>query len=289
MATRRKKERWKAISGIVLIIAIPLGLFVGLWHHFNKPKHPADLVEFWSERYSSPEGQLEQALRTVIIPEIDFSDKPFAECLNFVLDELNRSGKSDTKTELRFLVSGGKLDKEITLKLTNVPASEAFRYVTSLAGAEYSVEGKGIIQIEPLEFSSSKTFEAKFFCLQSFYPSHSGKGPQSVVKELTNAGITFRPGDTADFYPEREVVIVSTTENQMELVDALFSSVCYFSEPTLYERISYRLQELFNPSPPPPPPPPPPPIPSGSATDPFGIPDPFATPGNPEADPFRAQ
>ncbi|MCK5922076.1 MAG: hypothetical protein KAG66_14130, partial [Methylococcales bacterium] len=185
---RKEKSQLKGVAwGIIAVATISL-LFVGMWHYFDQAKHPTDLVNFWgrSESVGDTSGiwQLEQDLKSVIIPKIDFAQKPLKECLHFVIDELNKGKKSSGRIKCQFMASETNLEDEISLRLSNVPVAEAFRYVTSMAKAKYVVEGGGVIEIWPITSYSDKTLEAKFHCRQHFFPTHTGKGPIPVMKDL---------------------------------------------------------------------------------------------------------
>jgi|GEM_PF-1822241 len=97
---------------------------------------------------------LESVLASTIIPSVAFEDTPFVDALGF----LHRVLLTDTGSGL-FPTPASKIifkgtenfaATPVTLRLSNVPAKEALRYLTSLAQCRYEVEGTRIM-ILPLE------------------------------------------------------------------------------------------------------------------------------------------
>ncbi len=93
------------------------------------------------------------ALKNIIIPKINFSDVPLDDALGQVLVLIHKHADRGLFPNFNPRVSLKDAEKiqnpKITLRLRNVPVSEALRYVTSLAQCQYKVEGDVII-VEPL-------------------------------------------------------------------------------------------------------------------------------------------
>ena len=146
-----------------------------MWHYFDQAKHPTDLVNFWgrSESVGDTSGiwQLEQDLKSVIIPKIDFAQKPLKECLHFVIDELNKGKKSSGRIKCQFMASETNLEDEISLRLSNVPVAEAFRYVTSMAKAKYVVEGGVLSKFGRLRVTQIRRWKPSF-TVDSIFSQH---------------------------------------------------------------------------------------------------------------------
>lgn len=97
---------------------------------------------------------LKSKLKSTIIPSVDFEDATLGEALGFIhrvlLSEMDE-GLFPTPVPKLILKGPDHLaSARITLRLSNVPMSEALRYLTSLVQCQYEVEGTRIV-ISPLE------------------------------------------------------------------------------------------------------------------------------------------
>lgn len=104
---------------------------------------------------SSPEdSRLGEALRTLIIPSIDFRDVPFRQALgiiqNQILGSIDTGLFPDMKCGMFVDVPNETAEAPITLRLRNVPAVEALRYTTALARCTYRID-KGTVIVSPVE------------------------------------------------------------------------------------------------------------------------------------------
>lgn len=104
---------------------------------------------------------LENKLKSITIPSIEFADTPLEDALKFLQQ---KSVELDTTTEIAgekgFNIVGDlgdSKDTKITLRLTNVPVVEAIRYTTSLAQLTYSVEPHAVVILR----EESASFEVK--------------------------------------------------------------------------------------------------------------------------------
>ena len=92
-------------------------------------------------------------LKMIIIPEIHFEDVPLDDALGQVLVLVHKHADRGLFPDFNPRVSLSDAEKiqnpKITLRLRNVPVSEALRYVTSLAQCKYEVEGD-VIVVAPL-------------------------------------------------------------------------------------------------------------------------------------------
>lgn len=94
-----------------------------------------------------------ESLRRIILPEVDFRDVPLEDALGQLLVLMHKHADRGLFPDFKPRVSLTDAEKiqnpKITLRLGNVPASEALRYVTSLAQCKYRIEEEVII-VEPL-------------------------------------------------------------------------------------------------------------------------------------------
>lgn len=93
-----------------------------------------------------PKNDLEGRLAKVIVPEINFSDAPLGDVLDYFSSRaVELSGGS---ISLNFLYKGTseqRLRTLITLNLRNVPISEAIKYVGQLSGSTVKYEEHAVV------------------------------------------------------------------------------------------------------------------------------------------------
>lgn len=98
--------------------------------------------------------ELESVLASTIIPLIAFEDTPLIDGLGFIhralLEEMDAGLFPKPVPKIILEGTESLATTPITLRLSNVPVTEALRYITSLAQCRYKVEGTRII-ILPLE------------------------------------------------------------------------------------------------------------------------------------------
>jgi len=104
---------------------------------------------------TAAEKKVEGKLVTVIIPKLEFRDTPFKDALAFLQHrsvELDMLEADPAKKGVDFILEDRVLadSARITLRLSNIPLSEALRYTTDLAGFTYVEEEHAII-IRPKE------------------------------------------------------------------------------------------------------------------------------------------
>lgn len=97
---------------------------------------------------------MKEKLESIIIPSIDFRDQPLDECFagwfEHVIKEKDASLFPDIAPKLVFDESIPATESAITLRLSNVPASEALRYLCRLTQLRYEIDG-GTIRLLPLQ------------------------------------------------------------------------------------------------------------------------------------------
>ncbi|MEM7698775.1 MAG: hypothetical protein AAF236_10260, partial [Verrucomicrobiota bacterium] len=218
-----------------------------------------DVAEGWevpvpSQVETGSITSLEDKLKNIIIPNVEFNNTPLRDALQFLqqrsveLDvaeaDPSRKGVNlilDQDGETSSGVGSNTSDTPITLRLTNVPLSEALRYTASLAQLKYRVEPNAVV-IEPLSSANQDLVTNVYNVPPSFLagadlggggtsaadpfaePAEGGSGVVSrrrTAKDvLESAGITFGPGSSAAYNAETGQLIVRNNQEQMELVEA---------------------------------------------------------------------
>lgn len=94
-----------------------------------------------------PDAPAEVKARNIVIQNIEFRELRLEDALEYLVAESKR--RDPEQKGINLVVDPGvNKDVPVTLKLSNVPLSEAFRYVTSLAGSRHRFEGTSVV-IEP--------------------------------------------------------------------------------------------------------------------------------------------
>ena len=187
----------------------------------------------------------EEKLKGIRIPTVEFKDTPLRDALAFLQQksvELDLNERDPNRKGINIVLGtgGGVGDTPITLKLTNVPLSEALRYTANLAQLKYKVESHAVTVV-PLSTPDSEMFTNKYTVPPTFLqagPSANTPGTYdpfapgdnvgtqrlSAKQVLENAGISFPTGATAIYNPGTSTLIVKNTPDQMELVEMYLTS-----------------------------------------------------------------
>ena len=185
--------------------------------------------------------ELEQKLKTILLPSIDFSGTKLSEALAAV-QRIAKEQDGDGNG-VRIFISekdhAACADVPVTLRLSNVPLAEALRYITSLSQTRYQVTPDGVlVQKFPRRnelFTHLYTVPPTFSSTGQSDPSTDsfaapGKSdplaPRMTAKQiLEKAGITFGPGASAVYNPSTSQLIVRNRKDQMDLVEAYIESI----------------------------------------------------------------
>ncbi|MGB8170621.1 MAG: Amuc_1098 family type IV pilus outer membrane protein [Chthoniobacteraceae bacterium] len=144
--------------------------------------------------------------------------------------------------------AGSAADARVTVALTNIPLSEALRYVTNLAGLKYKVEPFAV-SIVP----ASTNIETVITKEYKVRPDLIGRGPANVAEPgglgapggapadatrggtaiakreaakdwLISQGVTFGPQASAIYIPSSTKLIVRNTQEQLDLVESIIAA-----------------------------------------------------------------
>lgn len=187
-------------------------------------------------------------LEQTIIPQLDFN----AVTLEEAVSELRRLSISHdpfetdpSKKGINLIIQDGGIDlgsSEITMRLSNVPFSEALKYVTELAGMRYRVEKYAVV-ITPQWATGSDMFTRTFRVAPDFLSMADDDGgavddpfglsteselrkKRSAREVLEENGVTLPEGASAVYDPRTSSLIVRNTQSNMELVEAYTASLC---------------------------------------------------------------
>jgi len=174
---------------------------------------------------ANPEKEdLEDLLKKIVIPSVDFKDTTLKDALQILSSKADESNDGGG-VSFSFVIAPeaeNALDTQVTLRLSNVPLGVALRYLASLAQVKYAVEPHAIV-IRPVERRDMDLYTNVFQLRAGVFKP--GEGELFAKEVLENAGIVFGEGASVVFNPATLQLIVRNTQSQMELVEAWLESV----------------------------------------------------------------
>lgn len=165
------------------------------------------LLEMRDERNAQAKSQpkalidAQRKMKEIRIPSIEFRDTPLVNALEFLQQrsvELDVETKDRAKKGVNVILDGegGNTDVRITLRLTDVPLSEAFRYTASLAQAKFEIEPHAV---------------------RIFFPKSDGKS----VEEPTEHSVEAKGQIESTQKKLNEIVLPAVQFSETPLADAL--------------------------------------------------------------------
>jgi general secretion pathway protein D len=192
----------------------------------------------------SNQFKINQKLKTIIIPQIDFQGASIEDAASFL--SLKSRELDPEKEGVSFIVKDkAKEDaKPFSLTLQNVPLGEALRYITNLAGVRSKVEEFAIFLVpltEPPTNMVRREFRvrADFFDTAAAAPTAGANGaPQSRRTPITDKttatdatsetkaalqsrGVEFPEGSAAIYSPGTGILTVLNTQEQIDYIEEL--------------------------------------------------------------------
>ncbi len=194
-------------------------------------------------------------LRETILPSIVFDEATVDEAIEYLRQksrehdpfETNEAEKGVNIVRRQNVLGPDGVapteEQTITLRLSNVPLSEALRYVAEGAGMKYKIEPYTVVVV-PLWQGTNDLYTRTFRVPPDFLSSAVGAGgggdvvddpfatggdgggtalkPRQSAKEiLSSHGITFPEGASAFFNPRTSTLVARNTQNNMELIEVL--------------------------------------------------------------------
>ncbi|MEA3213467.1 MAG: hypothetical protein QOE70_6524 [Chthoniobacter sp.] len=186
---------------------------------------PAQTAPADRERASTEEMQ--RKLEKIIIPRLEFREATVREAVEF----LSRKTGINIALQAPSDSSGAR----ITVSLTNIPASEALRYVTNLAGLKSRIDPKGVV-IVPGSANTDVLITKEY----KVRPDLIGRGPavpedttrggagiaerEKAKDWLISNGVQFGSAASAIYLPSASKLIVRNTQEQLDLLDTIMAS-----------------------------------------------------------------
>lgn len=197
-------------------------------------------------------------LNRIIIPRINLEETTLREAITFLqqqsvrLDTTGDEARRGVNIVLQ-LAPSGQADQQqeepqvspntrITLQLSNVPLSEALRYVAELAGLRVKVEPYAVTLVPlsvPVDTLITREFRVppdfipvmRDDAPRGFVPRNQPQGPRSGLtgtvdaqKFLQEQGIQFPPGASATYYRSGSKLIVKNTQDNIDQIESLVNA-----------------------------------------------------------------
>jgi len=212
---------------------------------------------------ASPTFQLEQKLREITIPQVDFAGADL-ETIRRALNTLSRQYDTDAaKTGVNFVVSADVASSQpVSLKLRNVSLGEVVRYVGQIAGVKTRLSEVGVT-FSPLVETRPDLIPREFTVSPSFFRGGGGEteeaataprggvagglaegGGDAGVSEqakLEELGVKFPPGAFAVYNRNTSRLRVVNNAEMLDLIGQLIGAA---EEQTLLIQVGVRLVEI---------------------------------------------
>lgn len=169
-------------------------------------------------------------LQTLFIRKVDLHNASIQEALQFLIDE---SKKSDPEHQGINFVLEAKTNTyvplPITMKLTDVVATEVLKSIRQQSGFAYSVRNYAIcVWHDDGEGLTKRTFMDVDGSFVQFKPDMAAvKTNQAydVRDQLRAKGVRFASGTSAFYLPAKKELIVTNDPDQIEIIDELVAAM----------------------------------------------------------------
>ena len=210
---------------------------------------------------ASPSFQIEQKLKNIRIPQIDFPGASL-EDIRRALNTLSRQYDTDaTKNGVNFVVSSDLLSapvQPVNLRLRDVSLEDVVKYVSQIAGVKFRISDVGVTfsplietrpDLIPREFTVSPSFFGESASTDGSAglkgagastptPKSGSRSEQDRLKEL---GVDFPPGAFAVYNPSTSRLRVVNNAEMLDLIGQLIGAA---EEQTLLIQVGVRLVEI---------------------------------------------
>ena len=205
----------------------------------------------------SPGSFLTQKMNNIIFPSVSFQGATIEEAIEYLRvksRDLDTSPDASGVKGVNIILRTGDApnNASISLDLSDVPMSEALRYVTELAQMKFKVEAHAVLVV-PLSEDASQQYTRSYrvppdfltigggdaggggaapaaaadpFAAQPAGGGASGLIARKNAKQILEAqGITFPEGSSASFNPATSQLVVRNTQPNMDLVEAFVDTI----------------------------------------------------------------
>ncbi|MGV3532110.1 MAG: M56 family metallopeptidase [Chthoniobacteraceae bacterium] len=204
----------------------------------------------------TPDRDLRQKLRTLIIPRLEFHQATLSEALDFLKKksmDLDTAETNPAQRGVNIVVRRSSTSAEpnlpqkerstdavekaprITLSLRNIPLEEALRYVAELAHLRISIEQDAVALIEkgdPVTKLVTKLWTLDDVTIQAWGGDLEGNERYDLRASLIAKGISWPAGASAVWLPSARRFIVRNTEANLQTIDRILASLAGGNAPS---------------------------------------------------------
>lgn len=208
-----------------------------------------------TETATSGSVAIQEKLRRIVIPRIDFNNARLVDVVTFLTQksqELDTSEPDPSKKGVSILIDsstsgeGANMgERPLTVRLSNVPLASALQYVTELVGTKYRVEEFAVV-IVPESEDVNATLQTRTYPVPPGFISSEAPGADPAANDpfaapddnssgilvkrisakdfLEKNGILFGEGASANYNPSTSILMVRNTAEQLLNVETLIQS-----------------------------------------------------------------
>jgi general secretion pathway protein D len=195
----------------------------------------------------SNQFKINQKLKSIIIPKIDFKDASLEDAATFL--SLQSRALDPDKEGVSFVVKDKAKEeaKPINLTMQNVPLGEALRYITNLSGVRSKAEEFAVFLV-PLNAPQDNLIRREFRVRSDFFDAASADAQKAAagaagnrrapisakpgVKDaasdtkaaLQARGVEFPEGAVAIYSPVTGILTVRNTQEQIDYIEELVTA-----------------------------------------------------------------
>ena len=158
--------------------------------------------------------------RKIILPKIEWREATLAEAVDFLRQKAREFDEEKQGVKL-ILKPGPDANARVSLSLTNIPLSEALRYVADLAGLEVRAEPDALVlaPAQTGEAMVTKEWKVRGEDLQG--ELGADQSAAAVVVALTKLGVLFPPKASVNWMRDKERLIMRNTPENVARLDAI--------------------------------------------------------------------
>ncbi len=206
---------------------------------------------------TSRRQSLEEKLKTIILPSLEFQEVRLSEALDLLRQRSVELDIAETNFSLKginlnldsgsFAAGENPGDKTISFKLSNVPLGDALKYLTQQTGTTFQIDDFGI-RVVSLAGGSQQVLQNRTWTVPPGFLGRSGLGNDAQINAdpfanadqgvagsvlvkrktarefLEENGIVFGEGAIANYNPASSTLLVRNTPDQLAMIENLVQS-----------------------------------------------------------------
>ena len=198
---------------------------------------------------------IEQKLKNIIIPSLEFRDARLVDVIDFLVaksQELDVQEADPARKGVSIVVDpSGSIDGQdpsqlpVTVRLSNIPMEAALKYVTQLVGMKYRIDEYAVFVVPNSVAFDAGMITSRYLVPPGFISSgNQGAGAADAINDpfatppaagtsgltlkritaqefLEQSGVVFPPGASANYIPTTSTLVVTNNIDQHATVENL--------------------------------------------------------------------